>query len=203
VVLLVDGFTYSAADIFSGGFQDHQIGPLLGLDQSTGGGGAMVKQHAELVPFAPLVGLDLQPLPAGVTLSVAVLRSARVDGSFIEEVGVLTDKQFKRQRNDVLKGSPGVLTKACEELARRPSYRLKIESVEPTDTGMALKVSQRGFSTLRVFLDGDPVEAATREDGMLEITSKFTRVLAQTVLLQGLDEKGNVVVSTRKLVEKF
>jgi hypothetical protein len=203
VLLLVDGFTYSAADIFSGGFQDHQIGPVLGLDKSTGGGGAMVKQHGEILPFAPLVGLDLQPLPAGVTLSVAVLRSARLDGSFIEGVGVPTDKQFKRQRNDVLRGNPGVLAKACEELARRPSYRLKIESVEPTDTGMALKVSQRGFSTLKVFLDGEPVEASIGENGLLEISSEFARVVDQTVLLQGLDEKGNVVVSTRKLVEKF
>lgn len=203
VVLLVDGFTYSAADIFSGGFQDHKIGPVLGLDKSTGGGGAMVKQHGEILPFAPLVGLDLQALPAGVTLSVAVLRSARVDGSFIEGVGVATDKQFLRQRNDVLKGNPGVLAKACQVLSRRPSYRLKIEAVEPTDTGMALKVTQRGVSRLKVFVDKEPVEAALGENGMLEITSEFARVLDQTVLLQGLDEKGNVVVSTGKRVEKF
>lgn len=207
VVLLIDGFTYSAADIFSGGFQDHQIGPVLGLDQSTGGGGAIVKQHSEIVPFAEISGLDLQALPKDVTLSVAVLRSARVDGSFIEGVGVSTDKQLQRFRKDVLQGNPGVLAKACEILSRRPAYRLKIEDVQTTNTGIELKVSQSGVSTLEVFLifldgeEGERVEASIDENGLLQISTIFASVVKQ-ILVRGLDPTGKLVAMTKKNLEQ-
>jgi hypothetical protein len=39
VVLITDARCYSATDIFSAGFQDHGIGPILGVDDNTGAGG--------------------------------------------------------------------------------------------------------------------------------------------------------------------
>ena len=35
VVLVTDALCYSTTDIFAAGFQDHQIGPVLGVDGNT------------------------------------------------------------------------------------------------------------------------------------------------------------------------
>ena len=48
VVLVTDAQCYSACDIFAAGFQDHQIGPVLGVAANTGAGGANVVTHEEL-----------------------------------------------------------------------------------------------------------------------------------------------------------
>ena len=45
VVLITDALCYSATDIFAAGFQDHGIGPVLGVDDNTGAGGANVWTH--------------------------------------------------------------------------------------------------------------------------------------------------------------
>ena len=42
VVLITDARCYSATDIFAAGFQDHMIGPIIGVDDNTGAGGANV-----------------------------------------------------------------------------------------------------------------------------------------------------------------
>ncbi|MFN2225829.1 MAG: S41 family peptidase, partial [Anaerolineae bacterium] len=42
VLLITDALCYSATDIFSAGFQDHDIGPILGTSGNTGAGGANV-----------------------------------------------------------------------------------------------------------------------------------------------------------------
>ena len=60
VVLLTDALTYSAADIFAGGFQDNNVGDVMGSDSTTGGGGANVWSHADLLTARVL---PLQPLP--------------------------------------------------------------------------------------------------------------------------------------------
>jgi C-terminal processing protease CtpA/Prc len=39
VVLVTDALCYSTTDIFAAGFQDNQIGKVLGVDESTGAGG--------------------------------------------------------------------------------------------------------------------------------------------------------------------
>ena len=41
-VLLVDALAYSATDIFAAGFEDHEIGLIIGTASGTGAGGANV-----------------------------------------------------------------------------------------------------------------------------------------------------------------
>ena len=52
VVLITDARCYSAGDIFAAGFQDHAIGPVLGVDDNTGAGGANVWSHGRLMSAA-------------------------------------------------------------------------------------------------------------------------------------------------------
>jgi hypothetical protein len=48
VVLIIDGLCYSTTDIFAAGWQDHEIGTILGTDGNTGAGGANVWTHLQL-----------------------------------------------------------------------------------------------------------------------------------------------------------
>jgi len=48
VVLIVDPLCYSATDIFAAGFKDHDIGPVVGVGENTGAGGANVWSHGLL-----------------------------------------------------------------------------------------------------------------------------------------------------------
>jgi hypothetical protein len=45
VVLVTDALCYSTTDIFAAGFQDNRIGKVLGVDESTGAGGANVWEY--------------------------------------------------------------------------------------------------------------------------------------------------------------
>jgi C-terminal processing protease CtpA/Prc len=55
VVLVVDALTYSAADIFAAGFQDNELGPILGTSATTRAGGANVWTAAQLLQEQPRV----------------------------------------------------------------------------------------------------------------------------------------------------
>ena len=47
-VLIVDALTYSTADMFTAGFQDHAIGPVICTDENIGAGGANNWQYGDL-----------------------------------------------------------------------------------------------------------------------------------------------------------
>lgn len=77
VVLIVDAVSYSATDIFAAGFQDHGIGPVLGVDPTTGAGGATVLAHSGVDVLPGLLGLwpdgPLRPLPGGANFRMSLL----------------------------------------------------------------------------------------------------------------------------------
>src|SRR5437899_2837193 len=52
IVLITDALCYSATDIFAAGFQDHEIGHILGTSNNTGAGGANVWTHSDLTALA-------------------------------------------------------------------------------------------------------------------------------------------------------
>ncbi|HWC96008.1 MAG TPA: S41 family peptidase [Candidatus Sulfopaludibacter sp.] len=134
VMLMVDGLTYSAADIFAAGFQDHAIGHIIGPDATTGGGGATLWSHSDLrSKLGPSPGVALQPLPRDTSMSLAVRRCSRVvffDGQPVEDVGVKVDVQFAPVSvADVLEGYPSIVRRACVELEMMAAYRL--DNVKP------------------------------------------------------------------------
>jgi hypothetical protein len=51
-VLITDALCYSAADIFAAGFQDNDLGRVLGTAEHTGAGGANVWTHEAAAPVA-------------------------------------------------------------------------------------------------------------------------------------------------------
>ncbi len=140
-VLIADAGSYSAADIFIAGFQDHGIGPVIGIDPHTGAGGAndwtysflrevlwgtrAVPTFRELpdpdvVPRAE----DFPPLPEGTELRVAIRRSLRVGrkaGVPLEDLGVVSDYLYRPTVDDLLKGNRDLFEHAAELLRPVPA----------------------------------------------------------------------------------
>lgn len=93
VALIVDALSYSAADVFAAGFQDHRLGTVLGTDPQTGGGGGNVWPYESIRRY----GDRTMPrtLPYDATFDVAVRRTTRVArraGVVLEDRGVVTDR---------------------------------------------------------------------------------------------------------------
>src|SRR3954449_2801001 len=109
VVLITDALCFSTTDIFAAGFQDHQIGPVLGVHMSTGAGGANVWEHSLLKLLLDQPTPDLQSpyksLPSDTRLRVAIRRTLRVGkhaGTLVEDLGVVPDEFHAFTRNDLL-----------------------------------------------------------------------------------------------------
>ncbi|MGB9377115.1 MAG: S41 family peptidase, partial [Mycobacteriales bacterium] len=119
--LIVDPLTYSAADIFAAGFQDNDIGPVLGTARTTGAGGANVWTGAQI---AERTGdLDAWPaLPAsGAAFTVAIRRATRVGGRAglpLEDIGVAVDEVHEPTLADLTHGNRDLLRAAVRLLPR-------------------------------------------------------------------------------------
>jgi len=120
-VAVVDANTYSAGDLFTAGWVDHEIGPLVTVGQATGAGGANVWTSAQVRDA--LTGTDFQydPLPAGVGYSLAVrraIRSSAGDGIPIEDLGI-AGTPYSMTRRDLLNGNRD-LVRFCVSLLDQP-----------------------------------------------------------------------------------
>jgi hypothetical protein len=128
VVLITDALCYSATDMFAAGFQDHGIGPVLGVAGATGAGGANVWTHELLRILADGTGdSPLQPLPHSSGMRVSVRRTLRVhdrSGTPVEDLGVVPDERHYMTRRDILDHNDDLIDRAGEILAALPSYQL-------------------------------------------------------------------------------
>jgi C-terminal processing protease CtpA/Prc len=117
IVLLIDALCYSATDAFAAGFQDHQIGPIIGVSPSTGGGGGNVWQLPDLLAV-PVDNLAV--LPQQASLRVALRRTRRVGqhaGAGVEGAGVTADITHAVTRTDLLHNDRDLFRLAAEVLA--------------------------------------------------------------------------------------
>lgn len=120
VVVIVDALTYSSAEMFAAGFQDHNIGHVLGTARRTGGGGAS-PWHQSMI-FS-LSGNELfKPLPDAPTFRIAVRRCRRVhkrSNRFLESFGVMPDLLHLPTYNDLLNNDTELFEKAGSLLAEK------------------------------------------------------------------------------------
>ncbi|MGJ5817861.1 S41 family peptidase [Paludibaculum fermentans] len=158
VLLLIDALSYSAADIFCGGFQDNRIGPIIGVDPNTGGGGANRWLHSEIVArTAGLKDIPLVALPRDATLGLAIRRSSRVGdraGHPLEDTGVLADELYNQTRNDLLNFDEDLMHFACRRLAAQPAFALRILSVEAQPDHLSVELTAENIDRLEVVVDG-------------------------------------------------
>lgn len=172
VVLVVDGTCYSAADILAAGFQDHDLGPVLGVDPVTGAGGASVAGHSPLGVLFGLIDLlpdgPLEPLPGGANFVLSYLRCLRVgvrDGQPLEELGVRADAQHGMTRRDLLDGNPDLMESAAALLAASgPPRRLDVTAQRTAD-GLLLGLVTAGLTGVDVYAGARPVRSMPVTDG--------------------------------------
>jgi len=169
VVLLTSALSYSATDIFAAGFQDHAVGPVLGVHSCTGAGGAnvwpfAVLQQALSGPAKPPGLPQGFTLPQGAELRVALRRSLRVGpnaGSELEERGVVPNFLHDLTRRDLLEGDPDLVAHAARLLMQCTPHSLDV-TLGP---GRAATVKLRNADRLDMLWNGRPILSRDVADG--------------------------------------
>lgn len=161
-VLVTDARCYSATDIFAAGWADHGIGPILGVDDNTGAGGANVWTHGLLKALMEIPEPDpespYQELPKGANMRVSIRRTLRVGaraGTPVEDLGVRPDHRHLMTRDDLLAGNVDLLERAAELLAGMPEHRVTVACTRHEDT-LTAQIEGTGVDRVDLAVDGRP-----------------------------------------------
>jgi C-terminal processing protease CtpA/Prc/subtilisin family serine protease len=195
-VLIVDGNCYSATDIFAAGFQDHNIGKVLGVSENTGAGGANVWEHWLLNQTLPS-GWGLKPLPGQASMRVAIRQCLRVGshaGALLEDFGVQPDAKHRPTRTDLMEGDRELLARAAECLKERRSRSIKVtEHANGAGEGkVTLDIKTVGLKRLDFYLNGRPQGSENLElkrNGRASLTCVVAK--GDQFLLTGYAEPGD------------
>ena len=163
VVLITDARCYSATDIFSAGFQDHEIGPILGVDDNTGAGGANVWTHGLLMNLLAVPPADpgspYAALPEGANMRVAIRRTLRVGslaGTPVEDLGVPPNERHRMTRRDVLEGNVDLLDRAGALLAALPVRSLDVHAEMDAGGKLTVNLEVSHIDRADVYVDDRP-----------------------------------------------
>ena len=159
VVLITDARCYSAADIFAAGFQDNRIGPVLGVDGTTGAGGGNVWKTVNLLGSLPTDDdFPFRPLPGGADLSLVIRRVLRVGpnaGAPLEDYGVLADVRHDLTRDDIMKNDADLMATAAGLLDRGTPRRFDVALSEAAGE-LTATFEVLGIDRADVIVDGRP-----------------------------------------------
>ncbi|MEU0881524.1 S41 family peptidase [Lentzea sp. NPDC005914] len=177
VLLITDARCYSATDIFAAGWADHELGPILGVDDNTGAGGANVWTHGLLAQLLkiPAPGdseSPYKPLPGRANMRVAIRRTLRVgklSGTPVEDLGVRPTHQHKLTRADLLQGNVDLLARAGSLLAAMPVRRLGVAVA-----GTTVSLDTVNLDRVDVYVDGRPATSLDVTDGAHTATLSAT-----------------------------
>jgi hypothetical protein len=156
VVLITDALCYSTTDIFAAGFQDHKIGVVLGVDETTGAGGANVWDYSLIAELLH----DPQHFPrqhaGSASLRFAVRRVTRVgqnSGVLLEDLGVKVDKIHKMTRRDLLHRNVNLIKRVARILARAEIQRLTAER----ESSRKVRVAYQNLDRIDAYLNDRPL----------------------------------------------
>ena len=189
VVLITDGLCYSTTDIFASGFQDHEIGPVLGVAGSTGAGGANVWEQQYFASDI-LPGSVYQPLPNGAGMRVAIRRTLRVGrraGAPVEDLGVIPDERHDLTRNDLLKGNVDLINRAGKLLAAKPVRQFTATVHDSSATQANLAFETEGMTRLDVYLGERPIQSLDLQGGRAAIVVPKKDGPQATLEVRGFD----------------
>ncbi|MFN2497276.1 MAG: S41 family peptidase [Pseudonocardiaceae bacterium] len=162
-VLITDARCYSATDIFTAGWADHEIGPILGVDDNTGAGGANVWTHGLLAALMQLPTPDpdspYQELPNGANMRVSIRRTLRVgalSGTPVEDLGVPPTHRHLMTRNDLLADNVDLLDRAAQLLADMPVRELGVSTSLDGGGVLTVQIEATGMDRADLAVDGRP-----------------------------------------------
>ncbi|MDN5804173.1 MAG: S41 family peptidase, partial [Microlunatus sp.] len=200
-VLVTDARCYSATDFFAAGWADHEIGPILGVDDATGAGGANVWTHGLLIQLlgdrASEPDSPYAQLPKGTNMRVAIRRGLRVgalSGTPVEDLGVTPTVRHQMTRADVLNGNVDLFDRAGEILAGQPVRRLVVDTA-PAGSDLTVTLITEGLDRVDVYADGRPV-ASPDITGSPTVVTIAGASAGATVLAEGFSA-GDLVASRR------
>ena len=198
VVLVTDALCYSTTDIFSAGFQDHQIGTVLGCHSSTGAGGANVWDYGDLQ------SLDLKPknpfvaLPGGARMRVAARRCTRVgtrSGIPVEDYGVMSEVRYYLTRADVVGHNHDLIAAAAKILKGLPRQTIRLTPVAAAPR-QQFSVDASNIDRFDISLNDRPV--VTQDVTAATVTVSLPQPApAGSVLTANGYSQGKLTVSTR------
>ncbi|MFT4164903.1 MAG: S41 family peptidase [Microlunatus sp.] len=202
-VLVTDARCYSATDFFAAGWADHEIGPILGVDERTGAGGANVWTHQLLLQLlGDRAGEPASPytkLPQGTNMRVAIRRGLRVGalaGTPVEDLGVTPTMQHALTRADILNGNVDLLNRAGEILAEMPVRRLVVTATR-AGSELSIVVDADGIDRVDVSVNGRPIGSPDVAGAPVTVTT--TGVAPAAVVLAEGYRKGSLVAARRLL----
>lgn len=191
VVLIIDALCYSTTDIFAAGFQDHEIGPVLGVHGNTGAGGANVWEQKYFVSDI-LPGSIYEALPNGAGMRIAIRRTLRVgkrSGTPVEDLGVIPDQRHFLTKNDLLNSNEDLMNKAGALLAAMPARELSVvvqPNASPTEVGVT--VVGCGFDRVDAYINDRPLQSVDAKQGKASFTLPKPKAgAAATLELQTFD----------------
>jgi hypothetical protein len=201
VVLITDALCYSTTDIFAAGFQDHQIGRILGVDANTGAGGANVWEYSLI---AKLTGDATFPasLPGQASFRFAVRRVTRVgknSGVPLEDLGVSPDAPYELTRRDVLERNIDLINHAAAMLKSMDTQILAVTR----KADKRFLVSYENISRIDCYLDDRPfwsrpvaLSRRRRSSFGFSVPAKARFRGLQSIRLKGYRD-GRLVAATR------
>jgi C-terminal processing protease CtpA/Prc len=155
IILMTDARCYSATDLFAAGFQDHQIGDILGVEENTGAGGANVWDYDDLYNEMKETKYRLADLPV-MPFRVAIRRNVRVlkrAGTLVEDLGVKPDIVYNMTRADLLNDNVDLIKRASEILATKRVRRLEVVLSNQTSS-LEIQLTTHGISSIDLYVDG-------------------------------------------------
>jgi hypothetical protein len=172
VILVTDARCYSATDIFAAGFKDHDIGPILGVDDNTGAGGANVWTHSLLrtllrLPAPADTESPYESLPNEAGMRVAIRRTLRVGervGTPLEDLGVRPDQRHFMTKTDLLGENADLIARAAAILTTLPVRQL-VAGTSQSGATLTVTATTTGLTRLDTYIDGRPVESLDINDG--------------------------------------
>jgi C-terminal processing protease CtpA/Prc len=199
VVLITDALCYSATDIFAAGFQDHKIGPILGISGNTGAGGANVWTHDLLKNLMGDTDSPLKSLPNGAGMRVSIRRTLRVherEGMPLEDLGVVPDLVHRMTKEDILNGNIDLINDASSILAKLPVYKISVDVVSSNSEKLMIKTETENISRLDVFIDDRPQLSIDVVNNLSEFILKRPVSGAHFLEIRG-SKDGNLVAIRR------
>jgi hypothetical protein len=196
VVLITNALIFSTTDIFTAGFQDHGIGPILGTHGNTGAGGANVFDYTSLQNVLPDL---LQALPKGTSMRVALRRSTRVGamaGMPLEDLGVIPDAVHKMTENDVFHNNVDLINHAASLLKVMKS-RLLRATLDTAGGKCRLNLQTQNITRVDVYLNSRPSMSLDVKDGATAVDLPAQAAALTNIRLEGFD--GSAFVAARNL----
>ncbi|MGH4024378.1 MAG: S41 family peptidase [Pseudonocardiaceae bacterium] len=162
-LLITDARCYSATDIFAAGWADHEVAPILGVDDNTGAGGANVWTHGLLKTLMEIPAPDpespYENLPRGANMRVSIRRTLRVGaraGTPVEDLGIRPDHRHLMTRDDLLADNADLLERAAELLATLPEHRVAVSTTLAADGTLTVQLEGTGVDRADLIIDARP-----------------------------------------------